>query len=129
MTVAIAVVDTSVVIDHLRGGAAATEKLMDTLAAGANLVASEIVRFELLAGVRDEEREILDDFCTALTWCPVDENVSRLAGALSRRYRRSHSGIGTADYVIAATALLLDADLLTTNVHDFPMLEGLEAAY
>jgi predicted nucleic acid-binding protein len=31
--------------------------------------------------------------------------------------------------VIAATALLLDADLLTTNVRHFPMLAGLQPAY
>jgi predicted nucleic acid-binding protein len=31
--------------------------------------------------------------------------------------------------VIAATAIVLDAELLTTNVRHFPMLEGLRAAY
>jgi predicted nucleic acid-binding protein len=31
--------------------------------------------------------------------------------------------------VIAATALELDARLLTTNVRHFPMLPGLEPAY
>ena len=122
-------VDTSVAIDHLRGADAATAVLTAALAAGEELVASEVVRFELLAGVRDSEREALDDFFTVLGWCPVDENVSRLAGALARRYRRSHGGIAGADYLIAATSLLLDANLLTTNVRHFPMLAGLTAAY
>jgi hypothetical protein len=44
----------------------------------------------------------------------------------SRRHRRAHSGIDDADYLIAATALLLEADLLTTNVRHFPMLPGLQ---
>ena len=122
-------VDTSVAIDHLRGTGAATAALTAAVRSGEELVASEVVRFELLAGVRDDEREALDDFFTALAWCPVDENVSRLAGALARRYRRSHAGIAGADYLIGATALLLDADLLTTNVRHFPMLEGLRPAY
>ena len=122
-------VDTSVAIDHLRGADAATAVLTAALAAGEELVASEVVRFELLAGVRDSEREALDDFFTVLGWCPVDENVSRLAGALARRYRRSHGGIAGADYLIAATSLLLDANLLTTNVRHVPMLAGLTAAY
>lgn len=40
-----------------------------------------------------------------------------------------HSGIDDADYLIAATAISLEADLLTTNVRHFPMLEGLRPAY
>lgn len=122
-------VDTSVAVDHLRGTAAATAVLTAAVRAGKELVASEVVRFELLAGARDDEREPLDDFFTALSWCPVDENVSRLAGALARRYRRSHSGIAGADYLIGATALLLDADLLTMNIRHYPMFEGLRPAY
>lgn len=34
-----------------------------------------------------------------------------------------------ADYLIAATSMLADADLLTTNVRHFPMIEGLAPAY
>jgi hypothetical protein len=34
-----------------------------------------------------------------------------------------------ADYLIAATALLLEADLLSTNVRHFPMLPGLQPLY
>jgi predicted nucleic acid-binding protein len=30
---------------------------------------------------------------------------------------------------VAATALLLEADLLTTNVRHFPMIRGVEPAY
>lgn len=60
---------------------------------------------------------------------PVGEEVSRAAGALAQSHRRAHSGIDDADYLIAATALLLEADLLTTNVRHFPMLAGLELAY
>jgi len=41
---------------------------------------------------------------------------------MARQHRLAHSGIDGADYLIAATALLLEADLLTTNVRHFPML-------
>jgi predicted nucleic acid-binding protein len=33
------------------------------------------------------------------------------------------------DHLIAATALVLDAELLTMNVRHFPMLAGLSAPY
>ena len=41
----------------------------------------------------------------------------------------AYSGIDAADYLIAATALVLDAEVLTTNVRHFPMFTGLRPAY
>jgi len=96
---------------------------------GEALLASEVVRFELLAGVREDEVDALERFFTALSWVPVAEEIARVAASLAQSHRRAHSGVGDADYLIAATALLLEADLLTTNVRHFPMIEGLESAY
>jgi predicted nucleic acid-binding protein len=121
--------DTSVAIDHLRGAQPAVELLTEVIEADEPLLASEIVRFELLAGVRDREVEALEQFFSALSWVPVGEAVARTAAALAREHRRAHAGIDDADYLIGATALLLDAELLTTNVRHFPMLEGLGSAY
>jgi predicted nucleic acid-binding protein len=121
--------DTSVAIDHLRGLPEAVELLSGLIEAEEMLLASEAVRFELLAGVRKGEAEVLEQFFSALSWVPVGEEVARAAGELAQAHRRARSGIDDADYLIAATALLLEADLLTTNVRHFPMLEGLEPAY
>lgn len=121
--------DTSVAVDHLRGSPDAVDLLSALLEAEAALFASEVVRFELLAGVRSEELDDLEQFFSAISWVPVGEEVARAAGALAQRHRRSHSGIDDADYLIAATAVLLDADLLTTNVRHFPMIAGLTPAY
>jgi predicted nucleic acid-binding protein len=123
------VLDTSVAIDHLRGLDSAVNLLTDALDAGEALVASEVVRFELLAGAHKEEMDALEDFSSAFSWIPVSEEVSRTAAALAKRHRRSHSGIDDADYLIAATALLLDAELLTSNVRHFPMIPELTAPY
>jgi hypothetical protein len=60
---------------------------------------------------------------------PVSRRVARVGGELARHDHASHGGIEDVDYLIAATALVLDADLLTTNVKRFPMLEGLQPAY
>ena len=40
-------------------------------------------------------------------------------------WRRSHSGISTSDYLIAATALELGMELATLNVRHYPMFPGL----
>jgi predicted nucleic acid-binding protein len=121
--------DTSVAIDHLRGSSSAVDLLTDLLEAEESIFASEVVRFELLAGVREKEVDALEQFFSAISWVPVGEEVARTAGSLAQRHRRSHSGIDDADYLIAATVLLLEADLLTTNVRHFPMISGLEPAY
>ena len=75
------------------------------------------------------ELAALEQFFSAVSWVPVGEDVARVAGDLARRHRRAHSGIDDADYFIAATALVLEADLLTTNVRHFPMLPGLTPPY
>jgi len=123
------ILDTSVAVDHLRGAQLAVDLLDRLNEEEEPLVASEVVRFELLAGVREDEVETLEQFLSALSWAPVDEAVTRTAGSLARRFRRAHSGIDDADYLIAATALVLDAELLTTNVRHFPMLADLRPAY
>jgi predicted nucleic acid-binding protein len=121
--------DTSVAIDHLRGWRPAVDLLTALLESEGSIFAGEVVRFELLAGVREKEIDALERFFSAISWVPVGEEVARAAGTLAQRHRRSHSGIDDADYLIAATALLLEADLLTTNVRHFPMITGLEPAY
>jgi predicted nucleic acid-binding protein len=120
-----ALVDACVAIDVLRGSDAARAAID---AAGV-LVASEVTRFELLAGVRPRESDDVEAFSEVVEWVIVDEDVSRRAALLARRFRPSHSGIGDADYLVAATALEFDLPLLTRNVRHFPMLPGLEPAY
>ena len=122
-------IDTTVAVDHLRGEPAAVDLLATLIDSGEEVAASELVRFELLAGIRAEELEAFEEFCSAIRWAAVTEDVARVGGQLARRFRRSHSGIGAVDYLIAATAIVVDAGLLTTNVRHFPMFAGLTAPY
>lgn len=46
-----------------------------------------------------------------------------------RAHRRTHSGIDDVDYLIAATAIVIEADLLTTNLRHFPMFGELRPPY
>lgn len=121
--------DTSVAVDHLRGERSAVELLRRLVEDQETIAASELVRFELLTGVRDDEVEALEEFFSVLSWVPVEEAITRAAGSLARQHRDAYSGIDDVDYLIAATALVLDADLLTTNVRHFPMLAGIRAPY
>lgn len=117
--------DTTVAIDYLRG----REDALAVVDASDELVASEITRYEVLAGMRPGEEQATEDVLALPEWVPVDEGIARRAAALAREHRATHSGIEDADYLLAATALELDARLLTTNVKHFPMLPGLAPAY
>lgn len=122
-------IDTSVLVDHLRGSVAATALLTAWVETDESLAASELTRFELLAGVRPAEQATLEELFPVFAWVPVTEDVCRHAGAFARAYRRSHSGIGVVDYLLAGTARALDADLVTVNVRHFPMFDDLQPPY
>jgi predicted nucleic acid-binding protein len=117
--------DASVAIDYLRGRGEA----LAVVDASDELLASEITRFEVLAGLRPGEEDATEALLAVPEWVPVDEGIARRAAGLARAFRASHSGIEDADYLVAATALEFGATLLTTNVRHFPMLPGLRPAY
>lgn len=122
------VVDTSVLIDYLRGNELAAH-VLERGRSLAPLVASEFARLEVLARMRPSEEAETRGLMSALVWHPVDESVAEEAGALGRRWFNSHWGIDGADLAVAATALLTDSRLLTRNVKHFPMFPGLECPY
>jgi predicted nucleic acid-binding protein len=120
------VVDTTVLIDVLRGSTVSTAWLSDLIEPP---YCSEISRVEIIRGLRSGERHAAESLFAGLEWVPVTESVSRLAGDLGRQYRRSHQGIGPADLVVAATTQWLASELATHNVKHFPMFPGLRPPY
>ena len=123
-----ALVDTSVLIDYLRGHPRAAE-VLERERADAPLQASEMTRPEILAGMRPSEEAATRALLDTLIWHPVDAGVAEDAGALGRDWLPSHRSIDSADLVIAATARRADARLLTCNVRHFPMFADLSAPY
>ena len=123
-----ALVDSSILIDYLRGNQLAARVLEDERGLGL-LHASEITRLEILVGMRPAEERPTRLVLSALVWHPVDENVAEQAGALGREWLPSHRGIDGADLAIAATAVTLEARLLTRNVKHFPMFPDLRSPY
>jgi predicted nucleic acid-binding protein len=121
-----AVLDTTVLIDVLRGHPPAVDYVVSFEEVP---VCSEVTRVEVLRGLRSDERRSAERLFQRLRWLPVDEAISRAAGDLGRRLRRSYQGIGVADLIIAATADQLGLPLATTNVRHFPLTKGLRPPY
>jgi predicted nucleic acid-binding protein len=120
------VLDTSVLVDHLRSSSSAAEYLAGLQNRPS---CSEISRIEVIQGLRSAERSAAEKLFTLIDWVPVSEAVARRAGELGRHLRRSHPGIGVADLAIAATAEQIEATVATRNLKHFPMFDALQAPY
>jgi predicted nucleic acid-binding protein len=84
---------------------------------------------ELYAGVREgSERHTLERFLAAFEVVPVDEAIAAKGGLYRRDYGKSH-GTGLADALIAATAAVHQATLVTLNKKHFPMLASIHVPY
>lgn len=122
----ILLVDTDVLIDYLRDKAEAISYLESR---SEPLLISVITVAELYAGVRDgAERTKLDEFVRAFEIVPVDREISVKGGLYRRDYVKSHN-VGLADALIAATAEIHRARLVTLNVKHFPMLANVIIPY
>lgn len=123
-----ALVDTSVLIDFLRGSHEARDLLENERNMGP-LHASEITRLETLAGMRTSGEARTRLLLSTLVWHPVDTAVAEQAGTLGRQWLPSHNNIDGADLAIAATVVLIGSRLLTRNVKHFPMFADLQSPY
>lgn len=119
--------DSSILISHLRGDSQAT-KLLLSLPTDARLV-SVLTRVEIEGGMRSDERRDVASLFGILRMIPVTDLIARRAAVHLRKYRRSHAAIDLVDYVIAATAEMYEAELATLNVKHFPMFKGLTAPW
>jgi predicted nucleic acid-binding protein len=118
--------DTDVLIDYLRGHAEAVTYLEGLTA---HLLISAITVAELYAGVRDvTERTRLDTFISAFEVAPIEREIAVKGGLYRRDYGKSHN-VGLADALIAATAMVKQATLVTLNKKHFPMLSGVVVPY
>jgi predicted nucleic acid-binding protein len=118
--------DTCVIVDYLRDRPEAVEFIRR---ASTRPAVSAITAAELFAGARTAaEQRRIDGLLHQLSVCDVDLEVARLGGAYRRRYGPSH-GVLIPDALIAATAEVHGARLVTRNARHFPMLDDLLVPY
>ncbi|UYM07351.1 type II toxin-antitoxin system VapC family toxin [Solicola gregarius] len=122
-------VDSDVLIAHLRGHSQATEWLERVRRESGSLAVSMVGITEIAGGMRAPEKRELMRLLTSLEIRPVTERIAWRAADFARTYRRSHSGIDVGDYLIAATAAIEGLGLATLNVKHFPMFPKLEAPF
>lgn len=118
------VVDTSILIDYLRGG----RKWEDFLLSApreAELFLPTIVIFELFSGQSSRNLAAvnqINDILKELQIIELDSYVAIKAGELYRDVRKQ---ISVQDYIIAASSLEIGAKVVTLNRKDFEIIPGL----
>jgi predicted nucleic acid-binding protein len=121
-------VDTDVLIDLARAHPAARHVVETVTRREARLIASMVTKAEFLAGLRGDAPRTAA-LLESIDWMPVTDEVAERAGALAREYPRQGMRFAIADYLIAASAQLINATLLTRNVRHFPMFPDLDPPY
>ena len=117
--------DSDVLIEHLRGNTAARDWLVSARRSSGPLAISAVSLTEIAGGMRSPERREVVRLLGSMHRFGVSEQVAWRAATLMREYRRSHAGIGLGDYLIAATALTEGLELATLNVRHYPMFPEL----
>ena len=113
-------VDTDILIDHFHGVAAATEYIASALLADGELFISAVSVSEILAGMRKGAETDTEELLALFTIQPVDEAEARAAGRYLNQFAQTHR-LELGDSIVAATARVLGAELITRNLKHYPM--------
>lgn len=118
--------DSDILVEYLRNRPPALD-YVDTLEG--NLLISVITVAELIAGARNQfERQSIELFLSALEVIPIDYAIAKQGGLFRQQYKQSH-GTGLDDALIAATAELTGATLISFNRRHFPMIANFQVPY
>lgn len=115
-------IDTNIFVDFLRGYKPAIE-FFESIIGEENVIFSAITESELVCGKECGDylkKEKLLHFLYSWNKIPVTNQIAVLAGDISREY-----GLLIPDAIIAATAIVYKAELLTKNTKDFKSVDNL----
>ncbi len=115
--------DTSVVIDLLRGRPGAVDRLRSARDAGDLPYVCAVTVEETVRGLRESEEAPTRRLFAGLRTAPLDDEEGWQAGEWRRRFAARGQTLSQADCLVAAAALSVGARLATGNSRDFPMDE------
>lgn len=118
-------VDTSILIDHLRK-ARKDRSLFFRLSHRFDYVISVVTEFEFAIGSSSNNQTFTKALLTQLTTLPFDSACSQSAVQLYHQLRATNQLIPLPDLFIAATAITYDLPLLTLNQKHFNRINQLK---
>lgn len=115
--------DTTVLIDVLRGRAGAVRRLARVERDGDGLFTCAVNVEEVFRGLRDAETGAAEAIFRGIRLAPLGVAEGRRAGRWRRDFAARGVTLTQADCLVAAAALGVSARLATGNVRHFPMPE------
>lgn len=115
--------DTTVLIDVLRGRKTRRALLAKLVEGGNTLATSAINLGEVYSGMRPEEETQTETFLNSLDCYPITAAIAKRAGKLKAFWASKGKTLTLADMIVAATALENRLTLMTDNRKDFPLTE------
>jgi len=119
----ILLLDTSLLIDVLRGRNSRGELLREWAQVGHTLATTAVNVAELYAGMRTHEEVATEAFLSGLECYELTPRAGRLAGRFVNDWRRKGRTLQLPDAIVAAVAIERNCLLATDNRKDFPMPE------
>ena len=113
-------IDTDVIIDHLRGERKARDFLKQIKEEESDILYSVITKAELYSGVRPKEEEDVFMLLSSMEEVPIDGEIALTAGRYRNKFYASH-GLLLPDALIAASAKNTGTFLVTLNRKHYPM--------
>ena len=113
--------DTTVVIDLLRGRSEAVRRLRELRDAGDSPCVCAVNVEETVRGLRPAETDPASRLFRGLRVVPLGEREGRQAGEWRREHAARGRTLTQADCLVAAAALSVGGRIATGNVKDFPM--------
>jgi len=118
------VVDSSIIIDYLRGGKK-WDEFIDYAPRDTQLFLPTVVIFELFSGSSTKNGRKLQEmiaFIREFQRIDLSESIAKAAGEL---FRDAKIKIQAADYIVAASALEIGAMVATLNIKHFQKIPGI----
>lgn len=112
--------DTTVIIDHLRGNDRVTAFLEEIGLKGDTAGCCCINIAEVYSGILEKERAKTDRFINSLYYYEVTRLISKTAGQLRQKYSKKGMTPATSDVIIAATTLTFSLILVNKNIKHYP---------
>ena len=113
--------DSSFVIDHLRGDHGALERWDAIFRKGDEPYVSEVVVCEVQSGLRPTDRPLLETVLEPVEFVQPGLAAALVAGRWRWEARERGAALSLADALIAAAADALVCAVLTRNVRDFAL--------
>jgi predicted nucleic acid-binding protein len=119
------VFDTNILINHLRGGDV-WDDILDKIDEDTKIYLPSIVMFELFSGQSSKNKKNFNKIMKLVKCFDLVDLDSEIAAKAGELYRDVSKSLEVSDYIVAATALHLKAEVVTLNRKHFRLIPELE---